>query len=51
MGKGQVAGKSLQFNHSYCDGRFQLIDGAILKGVIGCGEKFEGQYVGNINLQ
>jgi hypothetical protein len=49
-GNGQVVGTTLQFNQQYCDGAFQLTDGAVLKGKLGCVGRMEGQYKGSINL-
>ena len=32
------------------DGTFQLTDGAVLQGTLGCSSRWEGQYKGSINL-
>jgi hypothetical protein len=49
-GNGHVSGATVQFHQQYCDGSFQLTDGAVLQGSLGCRSRWEGQYKGSIDL-
>ncbi len=49
-GKGQVSGTTLSFAQRYCNGTFSLGDGAVLTGILGCENKWEGRFTGKITL-
>ncbi len=49
-GKGQVSGTTLSFAHRFCNGTFSLGDGAVLTGILGCENKWEGRFKGKISL-
>ena len=50
QGKGQVSGTTLSFAHRYCKGIFSLGDGAVLTGILGCENRWEGRFTGKITL-
>jgi hypothetical protein len=50
-GKGQVVGTTLEFSRQYCRGTFQLGEGAMLHGTLGCLSPITGEYGGTINLE
>lgn len=50
-GTGQVNGTRMEFSQPYCSGTFQLGDGAVLEGELGCTGNWAGSYTGQINLQ
>lgn len=50
-GTGQLNGTRLEFSQPHCNGSFQLIDGAVLAGELGCRGGWSGKFEGQIGLQ
>jgi hypothetical protein len=50
-GDGQLNGTRMEFSQNYCNGTFQLGDGAVLAGELGCTGGWSGKFEGQINLQ
>ena len=50
-GTGQLNGTRMEFSQNYCNGTFQLGDGAMLAGELGCTGGWAGTYAGQISLQ
>jgi len=50
-GTGQLNGTRIEFAQAYCNGTFELSDGAVLKGELGCRGGWAGNFGGQIHLQ
>ncbi|PVV11071.1 MAG: hypothetical protein B6D77_07400 [gamma proteobacterium symbiont of Ctena orbiculata] len=50
-GTGQLNGTRIEFSQQYCSGSFQLGDGAVLGGELGCSGGWNGTFEGQITLQ
>ncbi len=50
-GTGQLNGTRIEFAQAYCNGTFELSDGAVLKGELGCRGSWAGNFDGQIHLQ
>jgi len=50
-GTGQLNGTRMEFSQPYCNGSFQLGDGAVLTGELGCKGSWSGKFEGQISLQ